>query len=76
MRWITGRIELRRAGAIGVFTSHPCRTQADSLEKAVEYLIDDAHAYGYEPLIVSDLKAVTKLEYDNSPNAWQDGDER
>jgi hypothetical protein len=72
MRWIKGKIELRKANAIGDFTVYPCRTQANSLDLAREYLIDDAHAYGFEPRTIFDLQPTTKEDYDRIPeNIWE-----
>lgn len=75
MRWIKGTIELRKTGAIGSFTVHPCRTQADSIERAKEYLIEDAHMYGFEPRAITHLEPITKAEYDLVSSPWQDMEE-
>jgi hypothetical protein len=65
MRWIKAKMELRKAGAQGVFTTVTCVTQASTLDLAKEYLIDDARAYGFEPGVILSLTEITKEEYES-----------
>ena len=41
-----------------------CVTQANTLDLAKEYLIDDARAYGFEPGVILSFTKITKEEYE------------
>lgn len=66
MAWFKYDIEVRREGAIGIFTNVTQGIRAETIQKAKEWAIADARNEGFEPRNILQIMQVTKEEYDQT----------